>query len=255
MPGDPKSDHEDAKHARSRYKIVIPNGKDGLRSFLAESGTYTGDVVLEYWDGILIRDHKFIVTSCLTQPTAAEIYQYNLNGVPGEEPPQARMKNTPTFTTTKHDMTNVPPEIRDGQWTNPLDDKRYKVTHRWGAWGIYAENYMDVYTHQCIDPIVQRYKDKIKSMSNAMKKLFPDEKTISYNGVIDNIAGMEAQITRYIQDCDGQIEEANRILGFPWSGSTQHQIAGIPGSGSTQHQSAMQTGRDMKTMLASLCAV
>jgi hypothetical protein len=84
-------------------------------------------------------------------------------------------------------------------------------------------------------------------MHNAMTKLKPNEKTISYNGVIDNIAGMEAQITRYIQDCDGQIEEANRILGIPWSGSTQYQIAGIPGSGSTQYQSVMQT--DVQTLL------
>ncbi len=234
MQHDPKSDHENAKHARSRYKIEIPTGKDGVRKFKAVAGTCTGDVVLEYWDGTLIRDHKFIITSCLTEPTADERYQWALNSVADQEPPKARMVPTPTFTTTKHDMTNVPPEIRDGQWTNPIDAPNpYKASHRRGAWGIYAEDYVDVYTHQCIDPIVQRYKDKMMSMRDAMTKLKPNEMTISYTGVIDNIAGMEDQITRYIQDCDGQIEEANRILG--------------------QHQSTMPT--DVHTLLQQMIAL
>jgi hypothetical protein len=212
---DPKSAHESARRARSRYKIEIPIGKDGVRHFAAEAGTCTGDVVLEYWDGKLIRDHKYVITSCLTQPTASERMHWMLNSQPGDPPLQATMQNTPTFTTTVHDMTNVPSEISLGQWTNPLDDKPYKPPRRCGPWGIYAADYVDVYTRQCIDPLVQRYEDKMQSMRNAITKLKPNEKTITYAGAVDDIAGTETRISAYIRYCDVQIEEATHILGIP----------------------------------------
>jgi hypothetical protein len=220
MQNDIKTEHENTKHARSRYGIVIPDGEDGMRKFLTVSGTYTGDVVLEYWDGILIRDHKLIMTERLTEPTASEMYHYNLNAGEGEPYPKARMVRTPTFTTTIHDMTNVPQEIINGQWTNPIDTPTsYTATQRRGAWGIYAEDYVDVFTHQCIDPIVQRYTAKVQSMRAAMTKLKPNDSTIIYNGAIDNIARMEHRINGYIQVCDAQIEEVYRMLGIPGSGT------------------------------------
>lgn len=227
MQIDIKTEHENTKHARSRYAIVIPDGEDGMRNGLAVSGTCTGDVVREYWDGILIRDHKFVVTESITKPTQSDWDYYTRNMYPGSEP-KDRVEYKPTFTTTIHDMTNVPQIIRDGQWTNPIEAPRpYTATQRRGAWGIYAEDYVDVFTHQCIDPIVQRYTAKMQSMRAAMTKLTPNERTIIYNGAIDNITRFERRIKGYIQDCDIQIDEVNRMLGIPGSGTIREGDANL----------------------------
>jgi len=62
-------------------------------------------------------------------------------------------------------MTNVPQEIINGKWSNPEDSKTadYLATHREGYWGIYAEDYIDDYTHQKIGPLVQQYTEKLQS--------------------------------------------------------------------------------------------
>ena len=225
MQDDIKTEHENNKRARSRYKIVIPV-RGGRRTLQHEQGTFTGDVVEEYWDGKLIRDHKFIVTEYTVKPTQADYNYYAQNPYPGSEP-RDRVEYKPTFATNIYDMTNVPQEIINGQWTNPTNGPTtsYTATQRRGAWGIYAEDYVDAYTRQCIDPIVQKYTDKVEAMRAAIIQLQPNPRKIRYHGVIDNISEMQSQITEYIQSCDAQIEQANRTLGISGSGTLTSNLA------------------------------
>jgi len=44
----------------------MPKGEnDEPRPYKTSEGNFTGDVVREYWDGKLIRDHSFTVTMSL----------------------------------------------------------------------------------------------------------------------------------------------------------------------------------------------
>jgi hypothetical protein len=215
--------------------MQVDKPRPGKRS----QGPFTGDIVQEYWDDKLIREHKFTVAVTKEGPTEAAKINYERQG--WGHPPDKTVY-TPKFETILHDMTNVPPEITTGEWSNP-DPDAYIPTHRVGGkWGIYAADYMDAFTLEILNPLIKRYTEQEKSITlqlttmeveratidlrmraiqNAKRELEAVTQTVSRKGGMDNLSKIVNEMNIYIQKLNGTIQKVDIILGIPGSGSTQ----------------------------------
>ncbi len=240
--------HDQNKRDRGRYKIVIPKMEvDEPRRTKNSQGPFTGDIVQEYWDGKLIREHKFTVAVTTEQPTQATQNRYYSQGL--GRPPDETVY-TPKFETIIHDMNNVPQEIATGEWSNPDQDVAYIPTHQVGKkWGIYANDYIDAFTLEMLDPLIKRYTEQEKfikhqltimemeratielrtrAIQRAKRELESVTQTVSLKGGMDNTPEIENEMKLYIQKLDGKIQVASTILGIPSVSSWKYDVSSQP---------------------------
>ena len=137
-------DHVKLLEERREYHIEKSQGDvDYARTKGEDLSSHTGDVIKEFWCGVLFREHKYLLK---------EEYDTSVMGMQNSYDGMSSKRTLRYFTTTDVPTTGleIPASIRSGRWTDPSKNsiwESFQEARRIGPeWGIYTENYVDTYT-------------------------------------------------------------------------------------------------------------
>lgn len=200
-----KTEHDRNVTERRRYRIVrLPGEVDKIRKSVADTRTHNGDLVHEYYDDVLIREHKLTIQML-------ESYAYGRPGV---------LEETPVFETRwcidDASQAKLPSVIVNGRWSDPaavfLAKKGLHPTQPLGEWGVYGPSFTDAYTLGQIQPLEDRYNHLRTSMLSASNGLYVPEKYVNTVGLFDNLEFFVKDWQSKIAECNTKILQAQSIL-------------------------------------------
>jgi hypothetical protein len=203
-------DHDKAEHDRNvaerrRYRIVrLPGEVDENRTSIGDQRTHNGDTVHEYYDDVLIREHKLTIEM--------------LAGY--EHGREHAARKTPVFATRwcidAASIAKLPKVIVDGSWSDPAAifeaGRGCTATQPEGPWGVYAANFTDAYTLSQIEPLQAQYTRLLHSIQSTRDSLYVQERGVKSYGLFDNLPQVQHEIQSWIDECNAKIHTAQTHL-------------------------------------------
>jgi len=223
---DARAEHDRNVAERRRYRIVRSPGEvDETRDSIADLRTHNGDLVHEYYDDVLIREHKLTIQML-------EGFAYGRPHGP---------RKTPVFETRwcidATGIANLPKVIVDGRWSDPAATfaagRGIPPTQPEGPWGVYAADFTDAYTLGQIRALEARYKLLRRSMEAARDALYVPERFVNEYGLFDKVPQVQQQVQSWIDECESKMHTAQTHLSTHPPHST-HSPSSVPRTNNAQ---------------------